>query len=140
VIIEEPAPETSETPLPSKSVAPRSDETPIEAPATSPLNTTAPVISDETSSPKSVDVTIPRNAEDGVGLPEGDNEVAIPAVVSFNGETQASGSPEVVNKNAMGVGGSISLWWLAVLLAVVAETIRRIRNARNQKEVSTQGA
>ena len=132
VINEEPAPEASETPLPTETVAPRPDETPTEAPANAPVNTTAPVLPGGSSSPEFVDVKIPGIAEKGVRAPDGDNNVTMPNADSTDGDAEEVADGETVEQNSMGIAGGASLWWLVVLLAVAAETTRRLRKARDR--------
>lgn len=131
VIIEEPAPEASETPLPTETVAPRPDELPTEAPATAPVNTTAPVMPGESSSPESVNVKIPGVTEVGAGSPKGDNNVTMPNADSTDEGAEVVADGEAIKQNSMGIAGGVSLWWLVVLLAVAAETMRRLRKARD---------
>ncbi len=132
VIIEEPAPEASETPLPTETVAPRPDEMPTETPATAPVNTTAPVLPGESSSPESVNVKIPGITEVGAGSPKGDNNVTMPNAKSTDEGAEVVADGEAIKQNSMGIAGGISLWWLVVLLAVAAETTRRLRKARDR--------
>jgi hypothetical protein len=105
---------------------------PTEAPATAPVNTTAPVMPGEPSSPESVNVKIPGIAEKGVSSPEGDNNVTMPNADSTDEDVEEVANGEAMKQNSMGIAGGVSLWWLVVLLAVAAETVRRLRKARDR--------
>jgi hypothetical protein len=104
---------------------------PTEAPATAPVNTTAPVMPGESSSPESVNVKIPGVTEVGAGSPKGDNNVTMHNADSTDGDAEEIADGEAIKQNSMGIAGGVSLWWLVVLLAVAAETVRRLRKARD---------
>ncbi len=74
---------------------------------------------------------IPGIAEDGVSSPDGDNNVTMPNANSTDEGAEVVADGETVKQNARGIAGGVSLWWLVVLLAVAAETMRRLRKARD---------
>ena len=75
---------------------------------------------------------IPGIAEDGVSSPDGDNNVTMPNANSTDERAEVVADGETVEQNSMGIAGGVSLWWLVVLLAVAAETTRRLRKARDR--------
>lgn len=70
---------------------------------------------------------------ESVGTPQADSaSVAIPNADSTNDDVEEIADGESVKQNSMGVPIGTSLWWLVVLLAIAAETMRRLRKARDR--------
>jgi hypothetical protein len=85
----------------------------------------------ETPASESVTVTTPENADNEVGSPDRDVNAGMPVASAPGSETQATDDSATVQQNFMGIGANMSMWWLVVLLAVAAETMRRLRKARD---------